>query len=141
MPSLTTPTEWDLKNNNQVVGAITDVPTIQFTVGAEAADSINVAIQLSDEKGRDVTELVSFFAWLSDTAAGAVTGTVPDGDVAIGTDGLILLEHTTDIVFELLTSATGAIDLDIGESLADTWYLNIRLPGGQVVSSPAITFA
>ena len=90
---------------------------------------------------RDVTERVSFFAWLSDTAFGAVTGTVPSADVAIGTDGAIVLEHTTDIVFELMTSATGAIDLDIGEALADTWFLNIRLPGGQVVASPTITFA
>lgn len=115
---------------------------VEFTVGAETGgDTINVALQVVDANGDDVTEPYSFLAWLSDTAGAAPTSTVPDSDVAIGTDGVILLEHTVDAVFELLTEADGDLDLDIGESAADTWYLNVRLPDGRVVSSAAITFA
>ena len=141
MPSDVTPSEWDLQNNPETVRAFTELPSVQFTIGAEAANVINVALQLVDGNGNALAQQVGFYAWLSDTALAAVATTVPDGDVAIGTNGLIVEEFTTDASFQLLTDANGELDLDIGESLVDTWYLNVLLPGGAVVSSDAITFA
>jgi hypothetical protein len=114
---------------------------IDFTVGIEAADVINVGIQVNDAEGVAVAAAVSFFAWLSDTAGGAVSGTAPSAGTAIGTDGVVVLVHTAELAFELLTDAVGALDLDIGEVGIDTWYLNVRLPDGSVVTSAAITFA
>jgi hypothetical protein len=114
---------------------------VEITVGTEAADVINVGLQVNDAEGVAVAAAVGLHAWLSDTAAAAVTATAPSAGVAIGTDGVIIVEHTADILFELLTDAVGALDLDIGEVGVDTWYLNVRLPDGSVVSSAAITFA
>lgn len=114
---------------------------VEFTVGAEDNDSINVALQVVDANGDDVEEVYSLDAWLSDDAGGAIAGTAPDGDVAIGTDGTIVEEYTADTSFHLLTEDDGDLDLDIGESGADTWYLNVRLPDGRIATSDAITFA
>jgi hypothetical protein len=77
---------------------------------------------------------------LSDTAAAAVTADAPDGGTA-ATTGTILQEHATDVSLDFLTDASGVFVLAITESGVDTWFLNVRLPSGLVVSSAAITFA
>jgi hypothetical protein len=113
---------------------------VEFTVGAEAADVINVALQVVDGDGRALALQLALLAWLSDTAGAALTATAPSAGTAIGTDGVIIVEHTAETLLELLTDADGVLDLDIGEAGADTWYLNVRLPGGAIVSSGAIAF-
>ena len=140
MPSDKTPTEWDLENNPETAKAVATIPSVELTVGAEAADVINVALQVVDGKGMDLAQQLALFAWLSDTAGAAVTATAPSAGTAIGTDGVIIVEHTAETILELLTDADGQLDLDIGEAGADTWYLNVRLPGGAIVSSGAIAF-
>ena len=141
MPSLTTPTEFDYRNNQQTVEAFATIPTIEFTVGGEVSDVINVALQVVDSGGIALAQQLSFLAWLSDTAGAAVTASAPSVGTAIGTDGVIIVEHTAETLMELLTDADGVLDLDIEEAGVDTWYLNVRLPGGSIVSSGAITFA
>ena len=114
---------------------------VSFTVGAEAANSINVAIQLKNGVGGNRSERTCVFAYLSDDANGdSVAGTAPDGNVAIGTDG-VLIPVVADKAFMLVSEADGDIDLDIGESGADTWYLVVRLPNGDLIASDALTFA
>jgi hypothetical protein len=115
--------------------------TVSIVVGAEAADVINVALQVEDAEGNALAEQKSFLAWLSDTAVAALTGTAPSAGTAIGTDGIIIVEHTAETLFELLTDSAGVLDLDIGEAGIDTWFLNIRLADGSIVSSATITFA
>lgn len=115
-----------------------------ITVGAEAADSINVAIQLFNDaaKSTECTGVSVVTAILSDSASTAVPcTTAPDGDIAVGTDGAILTEHVADKVFVLESEADGDIDLDIGEAAGGTWYLHVILPDGAVEVSDAITFA
>lgn len=120
--------------SNKVVNA-------SFTIGAEATNSINVAVQLEWANGEPVDRRMSVLAYLSDDANGdSVAGTAPDGNVAIGTDG-VLIPIVADKAFQLISEADGDIDLDIGESGADTWYLVIVLPSGDLVVSGAITFA
>jgi hypothetical protein len=117
--------------------------SVEFTIGAEVANSINVAIQLLDADGKPFAKGGTYFrfnAYLSDAAYGAEAAAAPDGDVAVGTNGVILGEFTTDIAFSLLTDEYGRIDLDIGESGADTFYLNVELEN-RVFCSEAITFA
>lgn len=112
------------------------------TVGAEAANVINVAIQLTDAQGNDLDEVGTVFAFLSDASTGiGISGTAPVTSVAIGTDGAIIKEHTTKLAWTLQSEADGDIDLDITETGADTWYLVIVLPDGTSVVSDAITFA
>lgn len=64
----------------------------EIAVGTEAADAINVAIQLNDrDNGGPVGDRVSLMAYLSDDAYGnSLVSAAPDGGVAIGTDGLLV---------------------------------------------------
>ena len=113
---------------------------VTFTIGAEAANSINVAIQLQDGTVA-VGERCAVDAYLSDDANGdSVAGTAPDGNVAIGTDG-VLIPIVADKAFKLISESDGDIDLDIGEAAADTWYLVVVTPDGKLHVSDAITFA
>ncbi len=111
-----------------------------FVIGAEAADVINVGIQLKDADGADIAVRGNVFAYLSDDANGdSVAGTAPDGGVAVGTDGLAI-PVVAGKAFELISEADGDIDLDITESAGATWYLILVLPNGKLVASGAITF-
>ncbi|MCB1463254.1 MAG: hypothetical protein KDJ90_12705 [Nitratireductor sp.] len=120
---------------------VADRITAEITVGAEAGNAINVAIQLKDSAGDDLAVRGSLMAYLSDDANGdSIAGTAPDGNVAVGTDGL-LIPIVADKAFWLTSEADGDIDLNVGESGADTWYLILVLPDGTLVASDAITFA
>lgn len=115
---------------------------VAFTIGAEAADVINVAVQLSDFKSKNLGEFGYVWAYLSDDSGGdGVSATAPSGGVAIGTDGSIIVEPTASLVFLLQSEADGDIDLDITEVGVDTWYLVLVLPDGRKAVSGAITFA
>ena len=136
-------TRWDIENCDgaAILAALGLDWTVEITVGAEVPNVINVALQVQDAEGNDLAEQKSFLAWLSDTAGAALTGTAPSVGTSIGTDGVIIVEHTAETLFELLTDAVGVLDLDIEEAGVDTWYLNIRLADGSIVTSGAITFA
>lgn len=116
------------------------VNQVTITVGTEAANAINVAIQLKDGV-KDLGQRGSVFAYLSDDANGdSVAGTAPDGGVAIGTDGLAI-PLVAGKAFQLVSEADGDVDITITESGVDTWYLVVVLPDGRLVVSDAITFA
>lgn len=130
-----------LGNNTFELTALPFSATI--TVGTEAANVINVAVQLTDATGVNVTDTYQLECYLSDQADGSdVTAAVPDADVVIGTNGTILFEHVTDAVFVIQTNSSGAFDFDISDTVGTpTWYLVVRLPNGTQVISDAITFA
>lgn len=112
-----------------------------FTIGAEAADVINVGIQLKDANGVDIAERIALDAYLSTDAEGDnVAATAPDGGVAIGTDG-VAIPLVADKCFKLISEVDGDIDLNIEESGAATFYLILVMPDGTLVASGAITFA
>lgn len=116
-----------------------DIDGVEFTIGAEAGNVINVGIQLKNG-ALDLTERAGVMAYLSADANGdALAVTAPSAGVAIGTDGLAI-PLVADKAFILVSEADGDIDLDIGEAAADTWYLVVVLPGGALVVSDAITF-
>lgn len=121
------------------VGAITGVT---FVIGAEAADIINVGLQLTDAAGVDLAVIGNVFAFLSDSSTGdSIAATAPATSVAIGTDGAIVVEHTAKLAWTLQSETDGDIDIDITETGTDTWYLVVVLPDGTQVVSTAITFA
>jgi hypothetical protein len=110
-----------------------------ITVGAEAGNVINVAVQLQDMNGNALANRASVLAYLSDDANGdSVAGTAPD-TVAIGTDGLAI-PLVAGKCFLLTSEADGDIDINVTEDGADTWYLVLVLPHGPLVVSDAITF-
>ena len=82
------------------------------------------------------------FAYISDDAAGdSIAATAPDGGVAIGTDGLAV-PVVANKAWQLVSESDGDIDLTLTHAAgADTFYLIVVLPSGQLVASDAITFA
>lgn len=112
-----------------------------FVIGAEAANIINVAIQLKDSGNVDLAVRGNIFAYLSDDANGdSLVATAPT-TVAIGTDGTIAA-LVAGKFFAIWSEADGDIDINITLSAgAATYYLVLVMPSGKRVISGAITFA
>lgn len=116
------------------------VNQVDFTIGAEASNVINVGIQLKDGI-RNLGQRAGVIAYLSDDANGdAIAATAPSVGVSIGTDGLAI-PIVADKALHLVSESDGHIDLDIEEAGAATWYLVLVLPDGSLKVSDAITFA
>ncbi len=125
------------------IDAIASMPVAaDFTIGTEADDAINVAIQLNDANGDACAVRRALYAYLSDDANGdSIVATAPDGGVAIGTDGLAD-PVTANKSFMLTSEADGDIDITITHAGgAKTCYLILVMPTGALVASGAITFA
>jgi hypothetical protein len=114
--------------------------TATFAVGTEAANAINVAIQLKDASGVDLARRCALPWYLSGDANGDAIASAPGSGIAIGTDGL-LLEWTANVSGLVISEADGDIDVTLSESSTGTWYLVLVLPGGNLAVSGAITFA
>ena len=117
--------------------------SVSFVIGAEAANIINVGIQLKDGKtGVDCGERRSVLIYLSDDANGdSIVATAPSGAVAIGTDGVLHdIGGGSKKVFMAVSEADGDIDINITEVAAKTLYM-IVVAGNLLHASAAITFA
>lgn len=113
----------------------------QFTIGAEAANAINVGIQLVDrENGNELGERLAVPFYLSSDANGDAIAAAPSGGIAIGTDGL-MIEWTANVAGLLVSESDGDVDVTLTEAGAGTWYLILVMPDGKLVPSGAITFA
>lgn len=124
---------------NVINGAPVDA---SFSIGAEAADVITVAVQLKDAHGNDLAAKYVVSAFLSDAADGdGVVATAASGGIAAGTDGAILEQAVTGKMVVAQCEADGDLDLAITHSGAKTCYLCIIMPNGKTVISSAITFA
>lgn len=111
-----------------------------ITVGEEAANKINVALQLKDVAGADLAVRGGVKAYLSDDANGdSIIATAPSGGIAIGTDGLAI-PIVAGKYIDLVSESDGDIDIDITEEGAKTFYLIVVLPNGKLVASGAIAF-
>lgn len=107
------------------------VSSVTTTVGTEAANAINVAIQLKGPNG-DVSRSGGVFAYLSDNADGStIAVSAPSGGWAIGTDGLLIPVVANKAAY-LISEADGDIDVTITEVTDKTFYLVIVLPDGSL---------
>ena len=111
------------------------VNLVDFTIGAEAANIINVALQFKDSRGNECAERVSVLAYISDDAEGDdVTASAPT-TVAIGTDGLAIA-LVAGKTFLLTSEVDGDLDLNLTYAGgAATWYLNIVMPDGSIITA------
>lgn len=116
------------------------VASATFTIGDEATNAINVAIQLKDAAGNDMATRAALPWYLSSDANGDAVAAATSGGIAIGTDGL-LLEWTNNISGYVISEADGDIDVTLTETSTGTWYLVLVLPNGSLAVSDAITFA
>lgn len=112
-----------------------------ISVGSEAANVINVAIQLDQTGGVALASRAACYAYLSDDANGdSVVATAHSSSPAIGTDG-VLMPVVTDKCFMLVSESDGDIDIDFTEIGSKTVYLVLVMPNGSLVVSDAITHA
>jgi len=116
------------------------VNSASFTVGTEAANIINVAVQLKNIDGKDMTEAAALLWYLAADSAGMTIGTAPSVGTSIGTDGL-LIEWTANVAGLVISEADGDIDVNLEEAGALTNYLVLVLPNGSLTISGAITHA
>jgi len=116
------------------------VASASFVVGAEAANVINVGIQLKAQDGSDIAYRAGMGFYLSSDANGdTIEANGPDS-WAIGTDGILLPDGGDSLISGVVISEVdGDIDIDMTHSGADTLYLNL-LVDGEVYTSDAITF-
>jgi hypothetical protein len=112
-----------------------------FTIGAEAANVITVAVQLQSTKFQNLTSRGSVDWYLSDDANGdSIVATAASGGVAAGTDGVVI-PLVTGKMGKAISEADGDIDIAITHVGAKTCYLVIVLPDGSMNVSNAITFS
>ncbi len=120
------------------------ISDIIFTIGAEAAEVINIALQLKGEKageqGVNIGERVGLLAYWSDDANGDSLAAAHSAGTGIGTAGT-LIEQIVDRYFTLVTNVNGAINVDATHVGAKTAHLAIILPSGQLKVSGAVTHA
>ena len=111
-----------------------------ISVGAEAADVINVAIQLIDkDNGNEVAERIGLLFYLASNSTGDAKASAPAGGIAIGTDGL-LIELEANVSGFLITENDGDADINLTNAGAGTFYLVVIMPDGELYVSSAITF-
>ena len=126
--------------NGLSVSGFTAPADATFTIGAEAGNVINVAVQLKDGAGDDIATRAAVQFYLSDDADGD-TIVAAATSLAIGTDG-VAIENISNSAGLLISEADGDIDINIGDaSGAATYYLVLVMPSGELVVSSAITFA
>ena len=112
-----------------------------ITVGTEAANVINVSIQLVDVNGTALATKAYLPMYLSSDSAGlTIEGSGPDS-WAIGTDGILIANGGDSVISgALISEADGDIDINMTHVGADTFYMNLVMPDGRIVTSGAITF-
>lgn len=111
-----------------------------FTIGDEAENVINVAVQLKDIAGAEIKGATMCRVWLSDEVGGALCETAPSGTVVVGDAGAIIASLTAKTHLLVVTDADGKFDLDITEAGAKELYVNVEVQG-HVYSSEKVTFA
>lgn len=115
---------------------------VTFTIGAKAANTINVACQLKDAKGRVLRQVAHVRAYLSDVSTGAsLTPTATTSALAIGTNGALVNIPVAGKVVDVLSDAQGRFDLNLIQTASPlTYYMAVHMPDGSVSMSNAIVF-
>lgn len=112
-----------------------------FTIGTEAANVINVGIQLEDDDGNDLSAVTAVEIWLFADAAGVSINANDYDTIAIGTDGL-LVERVADKILDCTCESDGDIDIDFTEATTTpTSYVGVKLGDGSFAISSAVTHA
>lgn len=141
-PSYTYPTTSDLQGPFHSPTLRSDAGIgVTYTIGAEAGNVITVACQFHDQNNVPVDYAVGVTQYLSSDASGQ-TVVAAATTLAAGTDGTILVEDTSNSVWQAVSETDGDLDIAIGDAVgAATYYLNTILPSGKVATSSVITFA
>lgn len=114
---------------------------VTYSIAAEDSDTITVSCQFTNADGEDCATAVCVQQYLSSDSAGQ-TRVAAATSLAVGTDGTILVEYTSNSIWSAVSETDGDLDIVIGDaSGAATYYLNTVLPDGRLDTSAVITFA
>jgi hypothetical protein len=117
----------------------TPIGDADIVIGAEAADVIEVSIQVVDPGGDAIEEAMV----LTVTACSDAVGTTPaatSGGIA-ATTGAVLNELAVDTSYQIVTDEFGLAVIEVTEVAAKDVYLGIILPGGKYIVTEALSFA
>jgi hypothetical protein len=115
-----------------------------IAVSAEDTNVVTCAITITDAvSGGSPGKALAFPFYLSSDSAGQVPEAGTDCSVAAGTDGAVvqMSDGGSSIAGFLVTETTGEMDLTVTDTGSDTYYLNVIMPDGRVVTSSVITLA
>ncbi len=112
---------------------------VTMSVSADVGNAVTITGQAVDANGADLAEATQFMYFLSSDAAGQAVSAAPDGGIAMGTDGTMIVEFTAEVVGWFTTEADGDFDIVVTDAGAFTSYLVVMLPSGRRVISDVIT--
>ena len=132
-------TFWELTAVTPVWAQAGSGSTIQLdiTIGEEAANEIEITLQLQDSSGNNITSgRHAFHTWLSDDVLSSFdfTSTPPEGILGINGTGII------SNVYWITTLIDGVANIGIQETGEESWYLCVLMPDGSVNISDPIEF-
>ena len=120
-----------------LIPRLNSVGSVAFTVGTENTNVVLVTLQLKNENGDNLAARTALRFYLSSDAAGA-TPAVLTSAAAAGASGAVVDGATNGGV--VITTAAGLAILSLTDTGAITRYVNVILPSGAVVTSPAATW-
>ena len=116
---------------------------VEWTIGAEGSNSIDVTAQLLDLKGRILGRPVTvLWALVASDVNGASQGTLDTANTDLtASTGVMMTEHTGDALAHARTDTTGNLVMAVEDtSGADSYKVEITV-GDRTFVSPLITFA
>lgn len=104
-----------------------------FTIADQVSETRLVTIQLKDFAGNNLTVPASVLCYTASNATGLTIYALADAELLEATYGKlsILLSKT---VFQLVSDATGKIDVTVTENGTDSYFLVLVINGKLVVS-------
>lgn len=129
-----------ITDGTAVVGEIFNMK-VDFTVGVEASNIINVAMVFKNGAGQTQAVPKSGLLYLSTDSTGLTPATTPpQTSLAAGTNGK-LTKWTANLSGFFVTTAAGLLDVNITDTGTPTFYVVIVLPNGSLAVSGAVTFS
>ena len=116
---------------------------VEWTIGAEGSNSIDVTAQLLDLKGRILGRPVTvLWALIASDVNGASQGTLDNANTDLtASTGVMMTEHTGDSLAHARTDTTGKLVMAVEDTSGADYYKVEISVGDRTFVSPLITFA
>ncbi len=124
-----------------------DVGSASFAIGDETTNEIIVTCTLKDREGRPMQKQAAVAGYISSAADGSVVQPPTSGLTIAGeTLGIVMVNGATNTLggnhfMVVCEAATGIVEISITETGADTFYVVLIMPNGDLVVSDAVTHA
>ena len=116
---------------------------VEWTIGAEGSNSIDVTAQLLDLKGRNLGRAVTvLWALTASDTNGASQGALDTANTDLtASTGVMMTEHTGDALAHARTDTDGKLVMAVEDTSGADFYKVEITVGDRTFVSPLITFA